>query len=80
MCVRPRAPGIPAYSFDGRRLAFRIRSGREPRCLGNQLRILRIQSLDIGGRPTFVRRGGCDRPTSCFRVVLPPKVRTAPRS
>jgi hypothetical protein len=71
-CVRSRARSIPAFSFDGRRLGFRVRSGREPRCLGTQLRILRIQSLDVGGGPAFVRRGGCDRPKRGSRCVPQP--------
>ncbi len=71
-CVRPRARSIAAYSLDGRRLAFRVRSGREPRCLGDRLRILRIQALDVGGRTTFVRRGGCDRPRRGSRCVPQP--------
>ncbi len=72
VCVRPLRTQITAYTFDGRRLAFGVRSGREPRCLGNRLRILRIQSLDIGGRATFVRRGGCDRPKRGSRCVPQP--------
>ena len=71
-CVRPLRRSIPAYSLDGRRLGFRVRSGREPRCLGNQLRILRIQSIGIDGHPTFVRRGGCDRPKRGSRCVPQP--------
>jgi hypothetical protein len=72
VCVRPLRRRIAAYTFDGRRARFTVNSGREPRCLGHQLRILRIQSLDIGGHATFVRRGGCDRPKRGSRCVPQP--------
>lgn len=71
-CVRPRHPRIRAYAFDGRALAFSITGGREPRCRGGDLRILRIQRLVVGGRATFVRRGGCDRPTRGSRCARQP--------
>jgi hypothetical protein len=61
-CVRPRRRHLRGYTFDGHRLPLRITAGAEPRCRGGRLRILRIQALTIGGRTTYVRRGGCDRP------------------
>jgi hypothetical protein len=61
-CVRPRQRHLRGYTFDGHRLPLRISAGAEPRCRGGRLRILRIQALTVGGRTTYVRRGGCDRP------------------
>jgi hypothetical protein len=72
MCVRPRHETIRAYAFDGRLLPFRIAGGHEPHCRGRGLRILRIQTLVVAGEPTFVRRGGCDRPPHASRCARTP--------
>jgi hypothetical protein len=71
-CVRPRHKAIRAYAFDGRALPFQITGGREPHCAGDGLRILRIQELVVAGKPTFVRRGGCDRPPNASRCARTP--------
>lgn len=73
-CVRPLHPRLAAFTFDGRRLAFDVRAGREPHCRGNALRILRVQRLLVGGAPAFVRRGGCDRPARGSRCASAPTV------
>ena len=73
-CVRPLRARVPAYTFDGRRLGFRVSGGREPRCLNGELRILRIAPLLVGGEPTLVRRGGCDYPERGSRCARQPTV------
>ena len=63
--VRDRA-STPALGFDGARLPFELATGAEPgsrpRCRPGELRLLRLQALSIGGRRTYVRRGGCALP------------------
>lgn len=63
--VRDRAR-TPALAFDGRRLPFELATGHEPgtrpRCRADELRLLRLQALSIGGERTYVRRGGCALP------------------
>lgn len=63
--VRDRA-STPALGFDGTRLPFELATGAEPgsrpRCRGDELRLLRLQALSIGGERTYVRRGGCALP------------------
>ena len=63
--VRDRA-GTPALGFDGARLPFELATGAEPgsrpRCRDDELRLLRLQALSIGGERTYVRRGGCALP------------------
>jgi hypothetical protein len=53
-------------SFDGRPLPFELATGDEPgtrpRCRRDELRLLRLPSLNIGGERTYVRRGGCALP------------------
>jgi len=73
-CVRPLRPRIGAFTFDGRRLAFAAAATFEPRCGRGRLRILRIAPLEIGGQPTFVRRGGCDYPERGSRCARQPTV------
>lgn len=71
-CVRALRSSLQAVDVEGRALGFRVRPGREPRCEGDRLRILRIRSFSVGGRPTFVRRGGCDRPRRGSRCARQP--------
>ena len=56
-------PRVPALALDGSPLPFDVATGHEPgsrpRCARDELRVLRLQSLTIGGAPTYVRRGGC---------------------
>jgi len=56
----------PALAFDGTRLPFELATGDEPgsrpRCRRDELRLLRLQALSIGGARTYVRRGGCALP------------------
>ena len=63
--VRDRA-STPALAFDGARLPFELATGAEPgsrpRCRDDELRLLRLQALSIGGERTYVRRGGCALP------------------
>jgi len=63
--VRDRA-STPALAFDGARLPFELATGAEPgsrpRCGRDELRLLRLQALSIGGVRTYVRRGGCALP------------------
>jgi hypothetical protein len=63
--VRDRA-ATPALGFDGARLPFDLVTGQEPgtrpRCRRDELRLLRLQALSIGGERTYVRRGGCALP------------------
>jgi hypothetical protein len=65
VAVRDRAR-TPAIAFDGRPLPFALATGDEPgtrpRCRGDELRLLRLQALSIGGERTYVRRGGCALP------------------
>jgi hypothetical protein len=66
-CVRVQhPPRVPALAVDGTRLPFDVRTGHEPgsrpRCARDELRLLRLQSLQIGGEPSYVRRGGCRLP------------------
>ena len=78
-CVRPLRPRIAAFTFDGRRLAFDVRAGREPRCGRDRLRILRIAVLRVGGEAAFVRRGGCDYPAGGGRCSRQPTVHVRAR-
>lgn len=71
-CVRALRPRLRAVDVEGRSLGFAVRPGREPRCLGDGLRILRIRSFTVAGQPTFVRRGGCDRPRKGSRCARQP--------
>ncbi|MGI8731255.1 MAG: hypothetical protein ACR2LK_14975 [Solirubrobacteraceae bacterium] len=71
-CVRALEPRLRAVDVEGRRLGFTVRHGREPRCLGDKLRILRIRSFTVDGEKTFVRRGGCDRPRRGSRCAPQP--------
>jgi hypothetical protein len=56
----------PALGFDGAPLPFALATGSEPgtrpRCRRDELRLLRLQALRIGGERTYVRRGGCALP------------------
>ena len=56
----------PALGFDGTRLPFELATGAEPgsrpRCRDDELRLLRLQALSVGGERTYVRRGGCALP------------------
>jgi hypothetical protein len=67
-CLRLKNPaaGVPAYASNGVRLPFDVRAGHEPgttpRCGAGELRVLRLETLTIAGRPTYVRRGGCQTP------------------
>jgi hypothetical protein len=67
-CLRLRDPGagVAAYASDGTRLPFDVFAGHEPgtepRCRPDELRILRLATLSAGGRPTYLRRGGCQTP------------------
>jgi len=65
VAVRDRAR-TPALGFDGAALPFALATGSEPgtrpRCRRDELRLLRLQALRIGGEPTYVRRGGCALP------------------
>lgn len=66
-CVRVKDPTrVPALGLDGTRLPFDVATGHEPgtrpRCARDELRLLRLQALTIGGEPTYVRRGGCALP------------------
>jgi len=72
-CVRPLRASVPGYTFDGRRLAFAVRSRYEPRCGRGRLRILRIAPLDVGGEATYVRRG-CRARGSRSRCARQPTV------
>jgi len=64
--LKDPAAGVPAYASDGARLPFDVRPGHEPgtapRCGPGELRVLRLESLSIGGQATYVRRGGCQTP------------------
>lgn len=71
-CVRPRRARLQALTSDGRVLPFRIAAGDRPRCRNGTLRILRIEPIEIAGEATFVRRGGCDRPTRAARCRRQP--------
>jgi hypothetical protein len=66
-CVRVRdRAATPALGFDGARLPFDLATGSEPgtrpRCGRDELRLLRLQALSIGGERTYLRRGGCALP------------------
>jgi hypothetical protein len=66
-CVRARRPQrVRALAFDGAQLPASVRAGHEPgsrpRCRRDELRLLRLQALSIGGERTYVRRGGCALP------------------
>ena len=66
-CVRATRPArVRALAFDGARLPRSIAAGHEPgsrpRCRRDELRLLRLQALRIGGEVTYVRRGGCALP------------------
>lgn len=65
VAVRDRS-ATPALAFGGTRLPFELATGDEPgtrpRCRADELRLLRLESLSIGGRRTYVRRGGCALP------------------
>jgi hypothetical protein len=61
-------------AFDGRALPFAVATGHEPRCPSGELRIITLQALVIGGKATFVRRGGCERPARGSRCTLQPTV------
>jgi hypothetical protein len=66
-CVRvTNPPRVPAFAVDGTRLPFDVRTGHEPgsrpRCARDELRLLRLQALMIGGELAYVRRGGCAQP------------------
>lgn len=78
-CVRPLRASLPAYTFDGRRLGFAVRSRYEPRCGRGRLRILRIAPLDVGGQAMYVRRGGCDYPARGSRCARQPTVHVRAR-
>jgi hypothetical protein len=71
-CVRPLRRALRAFTFDGRRLAFDVHAGREPRCRDGKLRILRIAPLMVGGEAAYVRRGGCDYPERGSRCARQP--------
>jgi hypothetical protein len=69
-CVRAKHPArVRALTFDGAQLPASVAAGHEPgsrpRCRPGELRLLRFQALRIGGRRTYVRRGGCALP--CVR-------------
>jgi hypothetical protein len=66
-CLRARNPArVRALALDGARLPFDVAAGHEPgtrpRCGHGELRVLRLQALDVGGERTYVRRGGCQLP------------------
>lgn len=65
VAVRDRVR-TPALTFGGAPLPFELATGQEPgtrpRCRRDELRLLRLQSLSIGGERTYVRRGGCALP------------------
>ena len=66
-CVPVRDPArTSALAIDGARLPFELATGQEPgtrpRCRRDELRLLRLQSLSVGGERTYVRRGGCALP------------------
>jgi hypothetical protein len=67
-CLGLRHPsaGVAAYAADGARLPFDVFAGHEPgtdpRCRAGQLRVLRLAALEIDGRLTYLRRGGCQTP------------------
>lgn len=67
-CLRLKDPaaGVPAYASDGTRLPFDVFAGHEPgtqpRCRPDELRVMRLETLSVGGRLTYVRRGGCQTP------------------
>ncbi len=71
-CARALRPTLRAVDIRGRALGFRVTPGREPRCLHDKLRILRIRSFTVEGKDTFVRRGGCDRPRRASRCARQP--------
>lgn len=66
-CLRARSPDrVRALAFDGTQLAASVAAGHEPgtrpRCRRDELRVLRLEALSIGGKRTYVRRGGCALP------------------
>jgi len=66
-CVAVADPArTPALAFDATPLPFELATGAEPgtrpRCRRDELRLLRLQALSIGGERTYVRRGGCALP------------------
>ncbi|HEV3228117.1 MAG TPA: hypothetical protein VGY97_01485 [Solirubrobacteraceae bacterium] len=71
-CIRPRHSPIRAFAFDGRSLPFLLATGHEPGCRPGTLRIIRLQALVVGGKTTYVRRGGCERPAPGSPCTLQP--------
>ena len=66
-CVAATRPErVLALAFDGTRLAAGVAAGHEPgsrpRCRRDELRLLRFETLRIGGERAYVRRGGCALP------------------
>ncbi len=66
-CVRARRPDrVRALAFDATQLPASVAAGHEPgtrpRCGRDELRVLRLQALSIGGERTYLRRGGCALP------------------
>ena len=60
------APARRRSASTARALPFALATGAEPgtrpRCRRDELRLLRLQALRIGGERTYVRRGGCALP------------------
>lgn len=66
LALRDPSAGVAAYASDGTRLPFDVHAGHEPgtapRCGPGALRVMRLEALRVGGRLTYVRRGGCQTP------------------
>jgi hypothetical protein len=66
LALRDPSAGVAAYASDGTRLPFDVHAGHEPgtapRCGPGELRVMRLEVLSVGGRLTYVRRGGCQTP------------------
>jgi hypothetical protein len=74
-CVRVRrATRMRALAFDGAQLPKSVAAGHEPgsrpRCRRDELRLLRLQALDIDGERTYVRRGGCALPCAVRQATV----------
>jgi hypothetical protein len=80
-CLRATNPArVRALALDAGRLPFDVAAGHEPgtrpRCGRGELRLLRLEALDVGGERTYVRRGGCRLPC----VVPQPTVHVPARA
>lgn len=74
-CLRARRPArVRALAFDASSLPRSVAAGHEPgsrpRCRRDELRLLRFEALSVGGKRTYLRRGGCALPCDVRQATV----------